>query len=139
MENRDPFQHMDHYSYKQHACLSTWKDLNSSDIKIFITHLLVMSSMQKPVLHNYWSTGSLSRTPFFGQYMGQNKFQDILWNLHVVADTSTNISPGFPNDDPLAKVQPLVKMCQDNFKVTYKPGENLSIDVSTMAYKGINQ
>ena len=33
MENRDPFQHMDHYSYRQHACLSTWKDLNISDIK----------------------------------------------------------------------------------------------------------
>ena len=45
MENRDPVQHMDHYSYKQHACLSTWKDLNSSDIKIFIVHLLVMSSV----------------------------------------------------------------------------------------------
>ena len=45
MGNRDPFQHMDHYSYRQHARLGTWKDLNSSDIKIFIAHLLVMSSM----------------------------------------------------------------------------------------------
>ena len=45
MENRDPFQQIDHYSYKRHAHLSTWKDLNSSDIKIFIAHLLVMSSV----------------------------------------------------------------------------------------------
>ena len=45
MGNRDPFQHMDHYSYRRHACLGSWKDLNSSDIKIFIAHLLVMSSM----------------------------------------------------------------------------------------------
>ena len=45
MGSRDPFQHMDHYSYRQHACLSTWKDLNSSDIKIFLVHLLVMSSV----------------------------------------------------------------------------------------------
>ena len=27
-------------------------------------------------------------------------------------------------------------MCQDNFKLTYKPGENISIDKSTLAYKG---
>ena len=27
-------------------------------------------------------------------------------------------------------------MCQDNFKVTYKAGKNLSIDESTMPYKG---
>ena len=45
MGNRDPFQHMDHYSYQKHARLGTWKDLNSSDIKIFIAHLLVMSSI----------------------------------------------------------------------------------------------
>ena len=136
MENRDPFQQMDHYSYKQHARLGTWKDLNSSDIKIFISHLLVMSSVRKPALHNYWSTTSFSRTPFFGQYLGRNKFQDILWNLHVVSDTSSNPQPGLPNHDPLAKVRPLINMCQDNFKITYKPGENIAIDESTMAYKG---
>ena len=27
-------------------------------------------------------------------------------------------------------------MCQDNFKLTYKPGENIAIDESTLAYKG---
>ena len=127
MENRDLFQHMDHYNYKQHACLGTWKDLNSSDIKIFIAHLLVMSSVWKPALNNYWSLGSLSRTPFCGQYLDWNKFQDITWNLHVVADTSTNPPPVLPNHDPLTKVWPLVKMCQDNFKLTYKPSENISI------------
>ena len=136
MENRDPFQQMDHHSYKQHARLGTLKDLNSSDIKIFISHLLVMSSIQKPALHNYWSTTSFSRTPFFGQYLGRNKFQDILWNLHVVADTSSNPQLGLPNHDPLAKVRPLITMCQDNFKITYKLGENIAIDESMMAYKG---
>ena len=27
-------------------------------------------------------------------------------------------------------------MCQDNFKITYKPGENIAIDESTLTYKG---
>ena len=136
MGNRGPFQHMNNYSYQKHARLGTWKDLNSSDIKIFIAHLLVMSSIRKPAVHNYWSTTSFSRTPFVGQYLGRNKFQDILWNLHVVADTSGNPPTGLHNHDPLAKVRPLVTMCQDNFKVICKPCENLSIDESTMAYKG---
>ena len=34
MANRDPFEHMNHYSYQRHAYLGTWKDLNSSDIRI---------------------------------------------------------------------------------------------------------
>ena len=45
-------------------------------------------------------------------------------------------TPGLPNHDSLAKVQPLVKMCQDNFKVTFKPSENISIDESTLTIKG---
>ena len=53
-----------------------------------------------------------------------------------MADTSANPPPGLPNHDNLAKVWSLVTMCQDNFKLTYKPGQNISIDESTLAYKG---
>ena len=87
--------------------------MNAADIKIFIADLLVMSSVKKPALHSYWSTTALSRTPFFGQYLSQNRFQDILWNLHV-CDTSSN-PPGLPNHDPLAKVRPFIEMYQVNF------------------------
>ena len=65
-------------SHRQHARLETWKNVNSWDMKIFTAHLLVMSSVHKPALHNYWSTKTLSCTPFFLQYISRNKFQDIL-------------------------------------------------------------
>ena len=103
MQERDHFQQIDHYSYCQHTRLSTWRDVNSSDIKIFFAHLLVMSSGHKTALHHYWSAKTLSHTPFFGQYIGRNKFQDILWNLHI-CDTTNNPACGSPNHDPLAKV-----------------------------------
>ena len=69
MAGRDHVQQMDHYSHRQHARLGQWKDLNPSDMKIFTAHLLIMSSVHKPALHNYWSTQTLSRTLFFGQYI----------------------------------------------------------------------
>ena len=72
LQRRDQFEQMDHYSHRQHAQLGTWKDLNESDIKIFIAHLLIMSSIKKPMLHNYWSTNSLTRTPFFRTYLSRN-------------------------------------------------------------------
>ena len=134
MGGRDEIEQIEHYSHKRHARLGTWKDVNESDIKIFIAHLLVMSSVKKPALHNYWSTNSLSRTPFFGTYLSRNKFQDILWNLHV-ADTTNNPPPGMPNHDPLAKVRPLVTMCQNNFRLRYTPGQFLAVDESTLAFK----
>ena len=89
MGRRDQIQQIEHYSHKRHARLGTWRDVNESDIKIFIAHILIMSSVRKPALHNYWSTKTLSRTPFFRMYLSRNKFQDILWNLHV-SDTSNN-------------------------------------------------
>ena len=96
LQGRDPFEQMDHHNHRQHAWLGTWKDLNESDIKFFITHLLIMSSIKKSALHNYWSTNSLMRTPFFRTYLKRNKFQDILWNFQV-ADTKNNPSPGSLN------------------------------------------
>ena len=103
MGGRDQIQQIKHYSHKRHTRLGTWRDVNESDIKIFMAHILIMSSVRQPALHNYWSTKTLSRTPFFGKYLSRNKFQDILWNLHV-ADTTNNPPPGMPNHDPLAKV-----------------------------------
>ena len=98
LQGRDHFHQMDHHTHRQHARLGTWKDLNESDIKKFIAHLLIMSSIKKSALHNYWSTNSLTRTPFFGTYLSRNKFQDILWNFQV-ADGKNNPPPGSPNHD----------------------------------------
>ena len=134
MDGRDQIEQIEHHSHRRHARLGTWRDLNEADIKIFIAHILVMSSVRKPALHNYWSTQKLSRTPFFGTYISRNKFQDILWNLHV-ADTTHNPPPGFPNHDPLAKVRPLVTMCQHNFRLRYTPSEFLAVDESTLGFK----
>ena len=103
MGGRDQIQQIKHYSHKRHARLGMWRDVNETDIKIFMAHILIMSSVRKPVLHNYWSTKTLSRTPFFRMYLRRNKFQDILWNLHV-SDTTNNPPLGMPDHDPLAKV-----------------------------------
>ena len=91
-----------------------------------------MSPIKKSALHNYWSTNSLIRTPFFGIYLSRNKFQDILWNFQV-ADGKNNPPPASPNHDPLAKVRPLLEMCQMNFCLWYT---FLWMNSLTMAFKG---
>ena len=134
MGGRDQIQQIEDYSHKRHARLGMWRDVNESDIKIFIAHILIMSSVRKPALHNYWLTKPLSRTQFFGTYLSRNKFQDILLNLHV-ADTTNNPPLGMPNHNPLAKVHPLTTMCQNNFRLRYTPSEFLAVDESTLAFK----
>ena len=60
MGGRDQIQQIEHYSHKRLARLGMWRDVNESGIKIFIAHILIMPSVRKPVLHNYWSTKTLS-------------------------------------------------------------------------------
>ena len=72
MGRRDEKQQIEHYSHKRHARLGMWRDVNESDIKIFMAHILIMSSVRKPALHNYWSTKILSRTLFFGIYLSRH-------------------------------------------------------------------
>ena len=55
MGGRDEIQQIEHYSHKRHSRLGTWRDVNESYIKIFMAHILIMSSVRKPALHNYWS------------------------------------------------------------------------------------
>ena len=77
----------------------------------------------------------LIRAPFFGSYLSRNKFQDILWNFQVV-DAKNNPPPGSLNHDPLAKVRPLLEMCQLNFSLWCTPSEYISLNESTMVFKG---
>ena len=51
---------------KAYLRLRRWTDLNASDIKIFVAHLIVMG-LVKITMAKYWSTNSLTMTPILWQ------------------------------------------------------------------------
>ena len=88
-----------HDEYRKHCHLNTWIDVSPGDIKLFMAHILIMGLVNKLELENYWSLNSNTKIPFFGKYMLRNRFQAILWNLHV-NDDSHNPRPSQPGYDP---------------------------------------
>ena len=66
-----------------HSCLKTWKDVSKGDIKIFLAQLIVMGLVRKTSIESYWNHGEIVRTPYFGTYISQNNFQNILSNFHM--------------------------------------------------------
>ena len=132
-QGRDPIQQMVHPDNKKYNRLYQWKDVNSLDIEIFMAHIIVMSLVRKSAVHSYWSRNSLSHMPFFGKYLSRNKFQNILWHLHLnnIAD---NPPPGCPGHDPLAWLRNIITMAQDNFKRV--PGIDVAVDESTCTFRG---
>ena len=120
---------------KAHSQLRRWSDLNASDIKIFVAHLIVMGLVKKPNMAKYWSTNSLTRTPFFGKILSRNAFQNILVNLHI-SDNNTDYPHDNPNHDPLHKVRSFIQMCKRTFQLVYRPGYGLSYDEACCPFKG---
>ena len=130
---------------KAHSQLRRWSNLNTSDIKIFVAHLIVMGLVKKPNMAKYWSTKSLTRTPFFGKILSSNTFQNILVNLHI-SDNYTDYphdNPNHdpfphdnPNHDPLHKVRSFIQMCERIFQLVYRPGCDLSYDEACCPFKG---
>ena len=122
-------------NYKKHCQLNTWTDITSSDVKIFFAHNIIMGLEKKSDLEKYWTTNSKTRIPFFGKYMSRNKFQSILWNLHISDDTG-NPPHNQQGHDPLAKLRDFADMIDRNFLFTYKPSQSLSFDEACCPFKG---
>ena len=105
-------------------------------MKVFVGHLIVMGILKKNSLEQYWSRDSILNMPFFGHYMSRNRFQNILWKLHISNPDETNPPKGEADHDPLFLVSPMVDMMQRNFHTKYRPVKELSLDDSTFPFKG---
>ncbi|MCG8620554.1 MAG: transposase, partial [Proteobacteria bacterium] len=126
---RDPIQLIDQSDYQKHHQLSKWTDINESDVKIFLAHVIVMGLVRKPTITKYWRKNELCTTPFFGRYMTRTQFERILANIHLVDNS-------IPSQDPLNKIRPMLNMIERNFMHVYTPKKNLSVDEASCPFKG---
>ena len=102
---------------------------------IFLGHNIIMGLVKKSDLEKCWSTNSKTRIPLFGKYISRNKFQSILWNLHISDDTG-NPPCNQQGHDPLAKLWDFVDMIDQNFLFAYKPCQSLLFDEACCPFKG---
>lgn len=94
-----------------------------------------MGLVKRSDLEKYWNTNRNTRIPFFGKYMSRNRFQSILWNLHI-ADDSQNPPLPSPLHDPLAKLRPFLTMIETNFRHCYHPDKDIAFDEACCPFKG---
>ncbi len=118
------------------ARINNFVDTTPDEMKVFLAHLIVFGLMKKNSVDQYWTTDNILHIPFFGRYMSRNRFQNILWNLHVSDPDIPNPQVRMQNHDPLHLVRPLVDMMKKTFRTKYRPGKELSVDESTCPFKG---
>lgn len=115
--------------------LSRWKDVTVEEIKVFLGLVLLTGLVKKPKVEDYWSFNEAMDTPFFRRYMSRNRFQAILSNFHLVENRNAP-KRGRPGFDPLYKVRPMVSMCEKNFKSSFYPAREITIDEGGVPWRG---
>ena len=108
--NRDVVNLTSDGDYTLHERMNDWKDINESDMMIFIAHLILVGIVKKSQIGKYWSRNVLTETPYFGKTMMRNQFLLIMKNVHLVNNMFDDKSNEF------FKICPFVKMYNENFK-----------------------
>ena len=112
---------------KEKSRLKKWTPVTVAEMHGF---LAVILNMAAPDIGTYWSTSWISQIPFFGQLFSKNRFEMILWMLHV-SSIPTGHTP-----KRLHKVQVLLDTLIDNFKGNMHPSANLSVDETMIGFRG---
>ena len=116
------------YATQNHA--KGWYPTTASEMWVFIGAVLVMGIHVLPRLVNYWSRDRLLGVPSLANCISRARFRALLRNLHLVDNTSADLS------DRLYKVRPLIEHLQRAFPACYNPGQELSIDEAMVKCKG---
>ncbi|XP_068117048.1 piggyBac transposable element-derived protein 4-like [Hyperolius riggenbachi] len=121
-------------SHLRFSRVRAWEPVTSDVIWQFLGLIILQGVVGKPMQKMYWSTNHLLATPFFGSVMSEYKFSLIMKFLHFTNneeyDENTHPAP------KLRKIWDVSQLIMRNFKQTYVPERDISIDESLMAYKG---
>lgn len=108
-----------------------WEDLTKDEFSSFLGLCLIMGSIKKPAVSDYWTEDSIFQTPIFSRVMSRNRFQQITSMLHFNDNAHADAS----NPDSLHKIRPVLDLVLDIFQ-TYTPSCVLSIDELLQKFKG---
>ncbi|GBO37753.1 PiggyBac transposable element-derived protein 4 [Araneus ventricosus] len=111
-----------------------WKDIDSSEIRVFLGIIILQGIVQKPLQKWYWSQRPLLSTPYLKQLMSEKRFSIIMKFLHLTnnetIDLKTHPQLG------LRKIYEVYDAINKKFKSSYVPERDVSVDEALSLYKG---
>ena len=117
----------------RHSRANQWKPLTLPELKTFLGLTLATGLLSKRGhISEYWSKNPILFTPFFGQTMSRNRYQNITKFLHF------NNNETRPSDsaDKLYKLRPIHDAIVENWRALYNPDEQISIDEGMLKWRG---
>ena len=117
-----------------HARLATsdrsWHPTTAIELKAFVAINITMGIKELPEYKDYWATDPILHDPFVSGTMTRKRFEKLSQYIHcsIAADEDAG--------DKLAKVRPLITLCETNFRLCFGPSQNLSVDEAMIQFDG---
>ncbi|XP_054259547.1 piggyBac transposable element-derived protein 4-like [Macrosteles quadrilineatus] len=111
----------------------SWKDVTLDEMKAFIGVIINMGMNAKPEIDDYFSTDWVDYQPFFKDFFSRERFLQIFWNLHLSPPPN---GPRLGTLTRFGKVRNVVLYLDKEFREYYVPKNKVSVDESTIGYKG---
>lgn len=107
---------------------SQWKNVTVTEFRKFLGLLLHMYNIKCKHIQDHWSTNRLFNFICFSRHMSLDRFRNILHYLHFSSNDE--------DCNPLSTVQPIIDYFNNKMKAVYYPHQELSIDKTTVVWKG---
>lgn len=112
----------------------TWVDSTVPEMKAFIGLIMNMALNPKPTIQDYFSTNFLDYQPYFKSIFSRERFMQLFWALHLGPPQSTG--PVLGTLTRSGKVRKFLQYLETKFQEHFCPSDKLSIDESTIGFKG---
>ncbi|XP_067121312.1 piggyBac transposable element-derived protein 4-like [Centruroides vittatus] len=110
-----------------------WKDTNCDEVKLFLALLILQGVVKKPNLRLYFTKNKMLATPFFGEVIARNRFEDLLRFMHFTVDSKRSKKE---KDYHFFQILPLLNHLKEKWQEIYTPERDISIDESLLLWKG---
>lgn len=111
----------------------SWTDVTLPEFKAFLGVVINMGIHIKPEIDDYFVTDWIDNQPFFKSVLSKDRFNQIFWCLHLNPPPTSPILGSLSRS---AKVRNVVLYLDKKFREYYVPSNKISIDESTVGFKG---
>ena len=109
---------------------ATWKPTSAEEMRAFVAINMAMGINQSPEYKDAWSVDPIVRNGFISSVMSRTRYEKLSQYMHC--SVAANEVAG----DKLAKVRPIITLCEQSFARCFVPSQNISVDEAMIRFDG---
>ena len=107
-----------------------WLPTTAKEMRAFFGINMAMGITDMPEYKDYWSADPLLRNDYIASIMPRIRYEKLCQYMHC------SVPQREDHADKLAKVRPIITLCERQFKARFHPSCNVSIDEALIRYDG---